>query len=253
MDTHRFAIESAEVSWRTLALDGGGETRLQMYLNGADGGPEAVRAHISEGYTVEPHFHLAAQFQLLLEGTMEFPTFRLDAPAVHYTEHNVPYGPFTVSNGHDMMVLHTKPGGVVMMRDKERRFQANTRGREISRCAHEVEWEPMPGSAGARRKVLIPASKGPSAEIVECSPNMEFAAPEPEYGRYEVVLSGSVFVDGKQLGPKGLRFVEAGERAAPLQCGPEGATLIILTYDQDAAQSYGGSTEEAIAGREKKS
>ena len=100
-----------------------------MYLTGEDGGPEAVRAQISEGYEVEPHFHLAAQFQLLLEGSMEFPTFRLDAPAVHYTEHNVPYGPFKVSR-HDMLVLHTKPGGVVMMRNKKRRYQANTRGRE---------------------------------------------------------------------------------------------------------------------------
>jgi hypothetical protein len=118
-----FDNRSNEVSWKTLALDGGGEVQLQMYLKGADGGPEAIHARISEGYEVEPHFHLAAQFQLLLEGSMEFPVFRLDAPAVHYTEHSVPYGPFKVSGGHDMLVLHTKPGGVVMMRDKERRRQ----------------------------------------------------------------------------------------------------------------------------------
>src|SRR5215470_15940955 len=165
MNTPHLTIDPTEVSWKTLPLDGGGEVQLQMYLKGVDGGPEAVRARISEGYQVEPHFHLAAQFQLLLEGTMEFPTFRLDAPAVHYTEHNVPYGPFVVSSGHDMLVLHTKPGGVVMMRDKERRRQANTRGRELSCCAHEVAWEPLPGHDGARRKVLIPATKGPSAEI----------------------------------------------------------------------------------------
>ena len=250
MDTHRFAIEPAEVPWKTLGLDGEGETQLQMYLKGKDGGPEAIRAQISEGYEVEPHFHLAAQFQLLLEGSMEFPIFRLDAPAIHYTEHNVPYGPFKVS-GHDMLVLHTKPGGVVMMRDKKRRYQANTRGRELSRCAHEVDWEPMPGYPDARRKVLIPESCGPSAEIVECPPNMEFAAGAPKYGRYEVILSGSASADGKQLGPKGLRFVDAAENAGPLSCGPEGATLIVLTFDQDASKSYGGSTEDAIRGMEK--
>lgn len=251
MNTHRFVIEPSEVPWKSLALDQGGETQLQMYLRGAEDGPEAIRARISEGYEVEPHFHLAAQFQLLLEGAMKFPTFRLEAPAVHYTEHNVPYGPFVVSNGHDMLVLHTKPGGVVLMRDKERRYQANTRGREMSRCAHEVEWEPMPGYKGARRKVLIPASAGPTAEIVECPPTMELPAPAPAYGRYEVVYKGSVFIDGKHLGPKGLRFIAAGEKAVPLRCGPEGATVIVLTYDQDAAQGYGGSTEEAIARMEK--
>jgi len=251
MDTHGFVVEPSEVSWKSLALDGGGEVQLQMYLKGADGGPEAIRARISQGYEVEPHFHLAAQFQLLLEGTMKFPTFQLDAPAVHYTEHNVPYGPFVVSRGHDMLVLHTQPGGVIMMRDKERRRQANTRGREITRCAHEVDWEPLPGRAGARRKVLIPESAGPSAEIVECPPGMEFAAESPAYGRYEVVLAGSASAGERQLGPKSLRFVAAGEQAVPLRCGPEGATLIVLTYDQDAAESYGGSTAEVIAKMEK--
>jgi len=80
---------------------------------------------------------------------------------------------------------------------------------------------------------------------------MEFAAGVPVYGRYEVILTGSAWVDGKQLGPKSLRFVTVGEQAAPLTCGPEGATLIVLTYDQDAAQSYGGSTAEVIAEMEK--
>ncbi len=71
MDMQRFAVEPSEVPWKSLALDGGGEVQLQMYLKGADDGPEAIRARISEGYEVEPHFHLAAQFQLLLDGTME--------------------------------------------------------------------------------------------------------------------------------------------------------------------------------------
>ena len=38
---------------------------------------------------VPPHFHLGAQFQLVLDGTIQFPGFRLEAPAVHYTDHNV--------------------------------------------------------------------------------------------------------------------------------------------------------------------
>ena len=247
METQVAAVDPSTVEWKSLALEGGGTVDLQMYLKGADGGPEAIRAKICDGYEVEPHFHLAAQFQLLLEGTMTFPTFKLDAPAVHYTEHNVPYGPFVVNEGHDMLVLHTKPGGVVMMRDKERRRQANARGRELTCCAHEVEWEALPGHVGARRKVLIPASKGPSAEIIECPPDMKLTVPVSTYGRYEVVYQGSVLVEGKGFGPKSVRFVDAGQDTLPLTCGPTGATVIVLTYDADAAQSYGGSTEEVLA------
>ena len=80
---------------------------------------------------------------------------------------------------------------------------------------------------------------------------MAFAPGAPAYGRYEVVLSGSASVGGKSLEAKGLRFVEAGEDAQPLVCGPDGASLMVLTFDQDAAESYGGSTQDAIAGMEK--
>jgi hypothetical protein len=76
---------------------------------------------------------------------------------------------------------------------------------------------------------------------------MELPAPAPNYGRYEVVYKGSALVGDKVLGPMSLRFIEAGEEAVPLRCGPEGATVIVLTYDQDAAQSYGGSTEDVLA------
>ena len=259
MDPHQCIVEPSAVPWKTLPLDGGGEAQLQLYLTGRDGRPEAIRAQISEDYTVEPHFHYAAQFQVLLEGSMAFPLVRLDAPAVHYTEHNTPYGPFTVSGGHDMLVLHTRPGGLAVMRDKKRRWQANVRGRELTRCAHEVEWEPMSDCPTARRKVLIPASFGPTAELVEFSAGVEFVPPVPEHGRYEVVYSGAAFIAGKvagkiagkQLGPKALRFIPAGEQASALQAGPDGVAMIFLSFDQDADYSEAGSTEDALARMEK--
>jgi hypothetical protein len=69
-------VDPLTTPWKSLTLDRAGVVQLQMYLRGEDGGPEAIRARISDGYEVEPHFHLAAQFQLLLEGTMTFPTVR---------------------------------------------------------------------------------------------------------------------------------------------------------------------------------
>ena len=245
-DSAEQIVEPASLAWKTLSLDGGGEARLQLYLTGRDGGPEAIRAQISEGYTVEPHFHYAAQFQVLLEGSMAFPLVRLDAPAVHYTEHNTPYGPFTVSGGHDMLVLHTRPGGLAVMRDKKRRWQANVRGRELTRCAHEVEWQPMPGYEYARRKLLIPPSFGPTAELVEFPAGAEFTPPVPEYGRYEVVYAGSASLLGGRLEPQALRFIPGGEQAAPFTAGPEGVSMIFVSFDRDAHYSDAGSTQDAL-------
>ena len=247
MDPQQCIVEPSAVPWKTLPLDGGGEAQLQLYLTGRDAGPEAIRAQISEDYTVEPHFHYAAQFQVLLEGSMAFPLVRLDAPAVHYTEHNTPYGPFTVSAGHDMLVLHTRPGGLAVMRDKKRRWRANVRGRELTRCAHEVEWQPMPGYPHARRKLLIPPSFGPTAELVAFPAGVEFTPPVPEYGRYEVVYAGSAALLGRRLEPKALRFIPAGEQAASFTAGPEGVSMIFVSFDQDANYSDAGSTQDALA------
>ncbi len=247
MDPQQCIVEPSAVPWKILPLDGGGEAQLQLYLTGRDAGPEAIRAQISEDYTVEPHFHYAAQFQVLLEGAMAFPLVRLEAPAVHYTEHNTPYGPFTVSAGHDMLVLHTRPGGVAVMRDKKRRWRANVRGRELTRCAHEVEWQPMPGYPHARRKLLIPPSFGPTAELVAFPAGVEFTPPVPEYGRYEVVYAGSAALLGRRLEPKALRFIPAGEQAASFTAGPEGVSMIFVSFDQDANYSDAGSTQDALA------
>ena len=247
MDPQQCIVEPSAVPWKTLPLDGGGEAQLQLYLTGRDAGPEAIRAQISEDYTVEPHFHYAAQFQVLLEGSMAFPLVRLDAPAVHYTEHNTPYGPFTVSAGHDMLVLHTRPGGLAVMRDKKRRWRANVRGRELTRYAHEVEWQPMPGYPHARRKLLIPPSFGPTAELVAFPAGVEFTPPVPEYGRYEVVYAGSAALLGRRLEPKALRFIPAGEQAASFTAGPEGVSMIFVSFDQDANYSDAGSTQDALA------
>ena len=249
MDPHRYIVAPSTVPWKTLALEGGGETQLQMYLKGRDGGPEAIRAQISENYTVEPHFHYAAQFQVLLEGAMAFPLVRLDAPAVHYTEHNTPYGPFTVSGGHDMLVLHAKPGGLAVMRDKKRRWRANVRGREFTRCAHEVEWQsdarlsPRPTQAADPGRAFGPDV--PSWLHFRRAPSSLPRFQSMAGMRWSIRVRPLMLGVG-DLGPKALRFIPGGEQAAPFTAGPEGVSMIFLSFDQDANYSDAGSTQDAL-------
>jgi hypothetical protein len=67
----------------------------------------------------------------------------------------------------------------------------------------------------------------------------------PTWGRYEVVLEGSVMVEGRTLSSPGFRYVQGDERPAPLRAGPDGATLIFLSFDKDAVE--GGLTGEGLA------
>ena len=80
------------------------------------------------------HMHLTSQFQLLLHGAMDFPrgVKHLDALAISlHRDHNMPYGPFAVSGGHDMLVLHPKAGGIISMGNLDARRQINLRGRDL--------------------------------------------------------------------------------------------------------------------------
>jgi hypothetical protein len=239
-------VDLSKVPWKTYR----GTYKIQVGLDGSQG-PELVRARFP-GREVEPHYHRAAQFQLLLDGNLQFPDFRMEGVAVHYTDHNVPYGPFTTSGQHDMVVVHTKPAGVQYMKDAIRdavlRKEINRTGREMHRSASDVEWQPVPGHEGVRRKILISPDSGPWAEIVECDPGIKLPDSAAPFGRYEFVVQGSAYLNGIKLDPETVRFVQSTECPAPLRSGPEGATFVVLTFDSDAAESYGGSVLRDLKG-----
>lgn len=242
--TQEIVANLAKIPWKTIEGKHGVMYMTQMGLDGSEG-PELVRLR-AVGHDSDPHYHTGAQFQIFLDGYAQFPDFRLEAVGVHYTDHNVPYGPF--SGDHDMIVVHAKPAGRRAMKDVIRsevlRREINRSGRQFHCSANEIEWEPAPGHEQARRKVLIPESAGVSAQIVACPPGTTLPEVPAPYGRYEFVIAGTAILEGNRLGPECVRFVCGAERPAPLIAGPEGATFLVLTFDEDAAVSYGGCVLE---------
>lgn len=234
------------VEWKRSSTEGV-SFACQILLSGDDGGPEALRFRFDECPSVYAHMHLTSQFQLLIGGSMDFPRNNLNLlpNGVHYTDHNTPYGPFSVREGHDVLVLHPRQGGLMTMGNLEARRQINLTGRVLTGMDNEMEWENLPDEDHVRYKVLIPKALGPEATMLECKPLSLILSPPAQYGRYEVVLEGSVKVGGMFLEAPGLRYVESEERPEPLQAGPDGATMIFLGFDADALE--GGLTNEGIA------
>ncbi len=243
----QYVVDPAVLPWKHCQTEGI-TFRGQVLLDGAGGGPEAFRFQFDPCLSVYAHMHLTAQFQLVLGGAMDLPreSMKLRPPAVHYTDHYRPYGPFSVSAGHDVLVLHPKRAGLVSMRDRAARKLINLKGRELSGMDKDAEWLRLsaPGYEGSQCKVLIPHVFGPEAVMLECPPNTVIALEAPIYGRYEVVLKGAALVGGRSLGPPGFRYVHGDERPASLQAGPDGATLMFLSFDKDALE--GGITGEGI-------
>ena len=231
-------------------VDGGeGKTiDSQLIFDGADGGPEATRAKI-KGFVSDPHFHRGSQFQLLLSGVMQFPAFRMEGVAVHYTDHCVAYGPHSRAGDHDFLVVHAKPAGLTRLKDltdREMRSEINRKGRHLHGCERDATPEPVPGCPGATQKTLISDARGVTAKIDECPAGTKLKLDAPVYDRFELVTKGSAALKGKDLREETLRFVQGDTPEAPLECGPQGATIIVLTYDDDAVRSYGGSLREDL-------
>jgi len=242
----RYIVDTANAPWKRSATEGIAFA-CQVLLSGEDGGPEALRFRFDDCPSVYAHMHLTSQFQLLLGGAMDFPrgVKHLEALALHYTDHNMPYGPFAVSGGHDMLVLHPRAGGIISMANHDARRQINLRGRLFASLAAQTEWHPMPGAEHSAFKFLMPPDYGPAAVVVKAPAHAALAMPAAEFGRYEVVLDGSVIMEGWEIGPPGLRYVRGAEAAESLVTGKNGATVAFLTFDRDALE--GGITGEGLA------
>ena len=219
----------------------------QVLLDGQDGGPEALRFRFDPTLSVYAHMHLTSQFQLLLDGSMDMPRGRMDLRpfAVHCTDHSVPYGPFAVGPNHDMLVLHPKAGGLVAMSDERARRAINLAGRLIVGADHTEEWLDIENFGRVRIKSLIPPDLGPEVAVVDLPPKAELVLGPAPFGRYEVVLRGSVETDGIELGPPGIRYGEALDPCPPLVAGTAGARVAVLCFDADALE--GGLTGEGLA------
>jgi hypothetical protein len=241
-----YVVDSANAPWKRSASEGVAFS-CQVLLSGEDGGPEALRFRFDDCPSVYGHMHLTSQFQLLLAGAMDFPrgVKHLEALAIHYTDHNIPYGPFAVSGGHEMLVLHPKAGGIIPMANLEARRKINLRGRIFAALAADSEWQPLPGVDNAAYKLLMPPDFGPAAVVVRAPAHAALAMPAAQFGRYEVVLEGSVMIEGREIGASGFRYVRGETAAEPVVTGNDGASVAFLTFDRDALE--GGITGDALA------
>jgi hypothetical protein len=241
-----YVVDAANTPWKRSATEGI-TFACQVLLSGEDGGPEALHFRFDDCPSVYAHMHLTSQFQLLLNGSMDFPrgVKHLEGLAIHYTDHNMPYGPFAVSKGHDMLVLHPRAGGIISMANHDARRQINLGGRLFASLAADSQWQPLPNADHSSFKFLMPPGYGPAAVVVRSPAHAALAMPAAEFGRYEVVLEGSVIVDGQEIGPPGFRYVRGDQPAEPLVTGENGGTVAFLTFDRDALE--GGINEGSLA------
>jgi hypothetical protein len=191
-------------------------------------GPQAFLVELEKpGHVIKPHFHHVDQFQIVVDGGGRLGKHELYPVTVHYTDSFTPYGPI-VAGDDGLKFFNFRP------------------------CA-DVGAEYMPG---ARERLLRHAGRNLVAETTAAKPSEAvgltvtpmieqhpdglevtdiLAGPNESLpngvagggGRYELVLTGSVTVEGSVYKRWACVFTSAGSELPPRVAGPEGAHVLV--------------------------
>lgn len=209
-----------------------------------DDGPWSRLVTFPAGFENNPHFHSAPQFQVVVGGSVSFPTHHLTAPAVHYADAFSPYGPFTVGEDFKIMVVRPWRAKKYNMSNRETRGLRNPYGRnkygqqrELYGQLDEAAWT---SDDGYKSQQLLgtpsgDALDGPMAELVQLYPGATVTndAVVTAHGLFVIVLQGEVTAGSQTMAPFSTYFARGAHRT-PFAASAQGALILRLAYDNVA-------------------
>jgi hypothetical protein len=212
--------------------------------HGHDGGPWARQVIFPEGFENIAHFHTAPQFQVVLEGSVSFPTHELVAPAVHYADALSPYGPFTCGKGFRIMVVRPWRAKKYNMKDRETRGLRDPYGRNMYGQSRQLFGQVGDNSLvrndGYEAEILLGTEDTdrlvePFVDLVrlDAGNSISNSSVITEFGLFVIVFKGALQIGHDKLEPYSSYFVR-GVRGDSLAAGPEGATFLRLAFDQQS-------------------
>jgi hypothetical protein len=210
----------------------------KKFADGKEGRPNGFTFLLPEGFQSEAHFHTECQFQVALDGEMEFPNHPISAIGVHYTDANTAYGPFvckTKCYGATLRPRRTSTS--LRMAYKENRKVRNPYGREFVGVAEAVPWEDLSGDPGARRKVIFGGDGGPAAHLYQYAPGVKVDLPPAPHGQWQILVGGGARIGADDLKPYSMRYIVGTDQPSAFIAGLQGVTWLFLTYDEAADKS----------------
>jgi hypothetical protein len=227
------------------------QTKFGMRFFGKDlsheppDGPWAKTVMFPPGFENNPHFHSAPQFQVLLEGSVAFPTHELTAPAVHYADAFSPYGPFTCGEGFKIMVVRPWLAKKYNMSNRSTRGLRDPYGRnmyaesrELYGQANDASWTRTDGTYDSQQLLGTPTDDqldGPMAELVRLDPGSSITnnALITRFGLFVIVFAGALAIAGETLEPYSAYFAR-GVDGEPMVAGGDGATILRCAFEEQA-------------------
>ena len=202
--------------------------------------PMAFLVEKDAGAVVKPHFHIADQYQVVVQGGGSLGKHAIGTVAVHYTDAYSAYGPI-VANDHGVSwftLRNTWDSGALYMPEN----RATLREGRTKFAHREATCGPLPPLSVGELASLTEATGEAVIEetsdglgtwryTVPAGGSVNGPAPASGGGQYWLVSGGSACVPGGELlSPQSLVFVGPDEAASVMTAGPGGADLICMQF-----------------------
>jgi rubredoxin len=214
------------------------EFRWQGPFAGRDDLPQCFVVDQPPGSTVEPHFHIEDEFQLVVAGGGRLGRHPVEPLAIHYSGAYTPYGPIVAGReGIRYFTLRAKrdPGAKFLPAERDQMKPAPKR---FYMAGESLRPSPAAALAGLEAPRFVPLIEETAERVgvflAEAGPGGRIEGPDPAGtgGQYLVVTAGSAEAEGRRLGPYGTAFVAPGEPALAMTAGPEGAQVVVMQFPE---------------------
>jgi len=199
--------------------------------------PMAFLVEQDPGKVVQPHWHQADQFQVVVGGKARMGTHDVAGVAVHFTSRYSAYGPivaseegvnyFTLRNGWD-------PGAKYMPGARqELRERRTTPHREAVSHPEPLADAATLTSAADVTELVCRSDDGLGAWRYRLAPGQKLVGPDPADGRGQnwLVLGGQIDAGTEAtLGSFSCLFLYPADAALDITAGPDGAEVLCMQY-----------------------
>lgn len=204
-------------------------------------GPQCFRVEQPPGSTVEPHFHVANEFQLIALGGGRLGRHGLMPLDIHYAGAYTPYGPIVADEQEGVVYFTLRPrrdpGALFLPAEREKlkpatkRFFMAEQDEGVLQSSDLAETE-----APSLTAVYGPDTTGAAAWRATLGPGQRLTPPKPSGDGYFIVVAGGGWEhEGEILPQWSCAFAAQGETPLELRAGPGGLDAVIMQFPEQAS------------------
>jgi hypothetical protein len=185
------------------------------------------------GARINPHFHDVDQFQVVVKGDGAIGKKQVKPVTFQYADAYTPYGPIVArDDGISFFTLRNVASGGHFVMPGSKHLMVCRAGRNIA-GVFEVGSLQLEDGEVVHEALMEPQADGVDAVGIRLGANAQAEGPASNGGgQYILVCGGTLLQDGKAMKADSLIRVEAGEPAAILQAGPEGADVLVMQFSR---------------------